>query len=171
MNRRVAVRAIILHNGKLLCARLNNHDGKTVTVTDYWSIPGGGVDIGEPLLPALERELVEELGIKPVVGNLLYVQQFIHKDTEQMEFFFHVTNTEDYLDIDPNSTTHGPIEIAALEFIDPGTEYVLPHFLASEPLAEHAASSGAPKFFNYLDAQETRPARHGTSETVSETVQ
>lgn len=150
MNRRVTVRGVIVQDGKLLGVRLKQYAGKMVTATGFWCTPGGGVDEGEPLLPALERELVEELGVRPVVGPLLYIQQFIHDGTEHLEFFFAVLNPEDYTDIDLSATTHGTIEIEQLDFIDPTKEHLLPEFLATEPLAEDIAKSGAPKFFNYL---------------------
>ena len=37
---------------------------------------GGGIDIGEAAIPALEREIFEETGVKPSVGSLLYLQQY-----------------------------------------------------------------------------------------------
>jgi 8-oxo-dGTP pyrophosphatase MutT (NUDIX family) len=61
MNRRVAVRGIVVHNSKLLCFQLGAYDGKPAV--DFWSVPGGGVDPGEGLIPALEREMIEETGI------------------------------------------------------------------------------------------------------------
>src|SRR3989344_3884201 len=64
VNRRVAVRAIVVHNGKLLCAKAKPY-GPTVN-TMIWVAPGGGIKAGEALVPALEREIVEELGIRPI---------------------------------------------------------------------------------------------------------
>ncbi|HEY4161381.1 MAG TPA: NUDIX domain-containing protein [Candidatus Saccharimonadales bacterium] len=150
MNRRVAVRGIIMRDGKLFAVRQKQYDGKAVATNDYWCTPGGGVDVGEPLIPALERELIEEVGVKPAVGPLPYVQQFMHNGTEQMEFFFAVLNPEDYADIDLSATTHGAIEIDQFGFIDPAKEHLLPEFLSTIPLAEDIAKPGAPKFFNYL---------------------
>ena len=139
-----------MQNGKLLAVRLKQYAGKATITSDYWCTPGGGVDVGEPLIPALERELVEELGVRPVVGPLLYVQQFEHNSTEHMEFFFAVLNPEDYRSVDLANTTHGTTEIERFGFIDPAKEHLLPAFLTSEPLAEAVAHPGAPKFFNYL---------------------
>lgn len=68
----------------------------------------------------------------------MYVQQFAleNEGTEFLEFFFHVTNGEDYLNIDLSKTTHGEQEIAEIGFVDPRQSQVLPTFLATEPLAE-----------------------------------
>lgn len=151
INRRIAVRAIILDDDRLLCVRQKNYNGNAVIGDNtYWCVPGGGVDIGEPLLPALEREMIEELGVKPAIGNLLYVQQFDFKDWEHMEFFFHITNAKDYLQIDLSKTTHGSLEIAELNFINPTAHDVLPKFLTTEHLSEHAANFTGTKFFDYL---------------------
>lgn len=151
MNRRVAVRAVVLHEGKLLCVQHKRRPGKPVSEKgSYWCLPGGGVDAGEPLLPALKREMVEELGVEPTIGNLLYIQQFVDGDIEHMDLFFHVTNAEDYLHVDLSKTTHGAIEIDAVSFIDPAADYVLPRFLATEPLAEHIATNQSVKVFNNI---------------------
>lgn len=60
-NRRIAVRGIIVKDKKILCVRLNNYKGNAiVNESEFWCTPGGGVDIGEPLIPTLEREMIEE---------------------------------------------------------------------------------------------------------------
>lgn len=151
MNRRVAVRAIIVRDGKLLCVRLNNYAGKTIAdITDYWCTPGGGVNPGEALLPALKREIIEELGPEPQIGNLLFIQQFVHKDTEQLEFFFHVLNADDYVDVDVSKASHGAIEIAKVDFIDPKSgENVKPTFLTQVSL-ENLETLATPQIFDYV---------------------
>lgn len=151
-NRRVAVRGMILKDDKLLCVRLKKYQGKaTDDGQDYWCTPGGGVDVGEPIILALERELIEELGVKPVVGNLLYIQQFEHDGTEHLEFFFHVANAQDYKNIDLSTTTHGAIEIAEINFIDPLASTLLPAFLTQQNIAADVAN-GQTKFFNYINS-------------------
>jgi len=52
---RLAVRALIFHEGKVLLV----HE----KVADRWSFPGGGIDYGEDISQALPRELAEELGV------------------------------------------------------------------------------------------------------------
>lgn len=148
--RRIAVRGIVVKDGKLLCVRQKAYNGRaTNDANDYWCTPGGGVDVGESLIPALERELVEETGVKPVVGNLLYIQQFSNKETEHIEFFFHVENAEDYMSIDLNSTSHGAIEIAQIDFIDTSEHKVMPTFLMNTDLTTDA-TRGTTTIFNNI---------------------
>lgn len=148
MKRRVAVRGIFILDGKLLCAQLKQY--KTSISGDFWSVLGGGIEDGEALIPALEREIVEETGIRPVVGSLLYIQQYSSTETENLEFFFNILNPRDYLDVDLAKTTHGSKEIDKLEFIDPATHIVLPEFLKYETYT--SLGSVPTKIFNYLSA-------------------
>lgn len=152
MNRRVSVRAIALHEGKLLCVKLKQYNQLASTMDGAWCIPGGTLEEGEALIQGLEREMTEETGIKPVVGNLLYVQQFSEKDKnkEHLEFFFHVTNAEDYLDIDLAQTSHGNAEIEQIAFVDPAATNILPRFLGTEPLTQHAAAAAPAKIFSFM---------------------
>ncbi len=150
MVRRISVRGIVLHKGKLLCVRLKPYKDslRLKDNSDYWCLPGGGLNEGEALLAGVEREMVEETGIKPAIGNLLYVQQFAHGERDYLEFFFHIKNAEDYLRIDLSETTHGELEIAEINFIDPAVVRVLPEFLQAEPLSEVIAGNGPTKIFS-----------------------
>ena len=141
--RQIAVRGIVLHEGKLLCVRLKPYKGHLERDNSYWCLPGGGLDDGESLIAGIEREMLEETGVKPLVGDLLYVHQFAYDDRDNIEFFFHITNSEDYLHIDLAKTTHGLQEIEEIGFVNPSTTHILPEFLKTEPLDELAAS-GAP---------------------------
>lgn len=147
--RRIAVRGIILKNGCLLCVKLKDKDGQSL---DFWCVPGGGVDDKEALIPGLEREIIEETGIKPVIGNLLFVQQFAQGETEHLEFFFRIDNTDDFTQVDLSKTTHGQAEIAKFAFIDPSKHRVLPLFLQTEDLTA-VGSMTAPKILSYLDKE------------------
>jgi ADP-ribose pyrophosphatase YjhB (NUDIX family) len=150
MTRKVTVRGIVLHEGKLLCVKLKPYKDHLKRDNSYWCLPGGGLDDGEALLTGVEREMVEETGIKPMVGNLLYVQQFAFEGKDYLEFFFHITNSEDYLHIDLTKTTHGMEEIEEIKFIDPAVIRVLPEFLGTEPLGIHATANGATKVISRM---------------------
>ncbi len=125
--RRIGVRAIIFKDGKLLANKFHAEDGESA----HWATPGGGLDPNESLAEGLRREIVEETGITPRIGRLLFVQQFRSNRpdcNEELEFFFHVTNPEDFVSIDLAATTHGFQELTRCEFIAP-TEHILPQFL------------------------------------------
>lgn len=122
----IRVRALIEYKGKLLFVQHPHHPEGT------WSLPGGRVDDGELLERAIERELIEELGVKPELGPVRYIHQlFLANGDESLEFFFAITNGEAYTHIDLGATTHGALEIRKTSFINPSAHTVLPEFLAS----------------------------------------
>lgn len=71
---RIRVAAIIVEDGQLLLVR-HEKDG-----VFYWMLPGGGVDYGETLAEALQRELRDELCIEAEIGPLLLANDSIPED-------------------------------------------------------------------------------------------
>jgi ADP-ribose pyrophosphatase YjhB (NUDIX family) len=142
--RRIAVRAVIAEGDKLLLVKLLS-GGKPLP---FYSTIGGGLDDGESLIDGVIREVVEETGVIPKVGKLLCIQQYADKN-DNLEFFFHVTNTEDFKNIDLSKTTHGMEEIAEVGFFDPSDVKVLPDFL-KDVSVEELVNSDEVKIFNYL---------------------
>ena len=67
---RIRVCAVLRWHGRVLLCR-HEKPGK-----EYWLLPGGGVEVGESLLDALHRELVEEVGIEddlPIEGPVAVI--------------------------------------------------------------------------------------------------
>lgn len=155
MKRRVNVRGIIINDkGELFCQRLTarNSDGR-----NFWCTPGGGLDDMEELTAGLKREMIEETGVEPEIGSLLFIQQFAesgensaHGPSEQLEFFFHITNWQDYENIDLKATTHGVAEIAECGFVDPKTTHILPATLCEIDINQLIENSSAIPIFNEL---------------------
>lgn len=66
----------------------------------YYALPGGGQDYQEPIIDALQRECVEEIGAEVTIGSLAFVREYIGKNHEfsetdhhihQVEFIYHCT--------------------------------------------------------------------------------
>lgn len=72
---RVAVGAVVIHQGKVLLVLRNKAPAK-----DMWAIPGGSVDLGETLQAAAEREVLEETGLLIKAGQVIYTFDAIHRD-------------------------------------------------------------------------------------------
>ena len=147
-NRRINVRAIIYQDGKILAVKHKEKDGSEA---NYWATPGGGLELCESLADGLTRELIEETNVKPIIGKLLFIQQFYRKNKEQLEFFFLVENSQDYSDIDLTKTSHGMIEIARIEYIDAKEKGILPEFIGNIDIESYITKDLPVEIFNYLD--------------------
>ena len=96
----VRCRAVILNEEKMLVVK-HSPD------FDFYAFPGGKLEYGEDVLECMERELVEELGIRPNIGRLLYVRSFINKEKIQsIQFFFEIKNSADYLNTEELARSH-----------------------------------------------------------------
>jgi len=148
MNGRLAVKAVIVRENTLLCVKLKDY--ADVIAGDYWCLPGGTLEAGETLTAGLHHEMMEETNIPPQIGSLLYISHYHANQREHLEFFFHVSNAEDYTNIDLSNASHAAEEIAALEFVNPKITHILPKFLTTEPLADQISQSLPTKVFSDL---------------------
>ena len=71
------VGAIILDGDRVLLVERGNEPLKGV-----WSIPGGALETGEPLVEGVRRETREELGLEVEVGELVELFERITRDAE-----------------------------------------------------------------------------------------
>lgn len=118
---RLAVRAVIVHQGRLLL--VNAWPGQ---VSDLWCVPGGGVERGQSLPDALIREIHEETGLTIAVGAPCLVNEFHDpaRDFHQVDIYFHATIADGALRpdwSDPAGVVNRwrwvtPSELAALRF-------------------------------------------------------
>jgi len=89
---RVAVRALIVQDGKLLLVKEADDN--------WWALPGGGVDHGETVESTLVREVEEELGVpaNEVSSDFEIVHYNIGNvvnNVPRMNLFFKVTVPEE----------------------------------------------------------------------------
>ncbi|MHC5018699.1 MAG: NUDIX domain-containing protein [Planctomycetota bacterium] len=91
---RIAVKAVIIEDGKLLCISYRDQYGP------WFTMPGGGQRHGETLEAAVRRECLEEAGIEVDVGPLLWTRDYVvalyhdshgNPEEHQIELFFRCT--------------------------------------------------------------------------------
>ena len=84
---RIAARALILHENKLLLVNAWRND------VSLWCLPGGGVENQCSLPDTLRREVFEETGLEISVGAPALVNEFFDPRSEfhQIEVFFRCT--------------------------------------------------------------------------------
>jgi 8-oxo-dGTP pyrophosphatase MutT (NUDIX family) len=92
---RIAVRALILHQDRLLL--VNAYPGARLGL---WCAPGGGCEAGQSLPQNLIREVHEETGLTITVGPPALVNEFHDPDTgfHQIDLFFRCTLVSGGLD-------------------------------------------------------------------------
>ncbi|MCX7891638.1 MAG: Nudix family hydrolase [Burkholderiales bacterium] len=83
----VAVAVLVRADGAVLLAQ--RPEGKVYA--GYWEFPGGKVEPGESVRAALERELVEELGVRPERAYPWVTQTFAYPHASVRLHFFRVT--------------------------------------------------------------------------------
>ena len=86
---RVRVCGLLVTGQGLLLAGLQG----LIPEGNFWIPPGGGLEFGETLHQALQREFSEETGLAVNVHELLRLHQFIKPPLHALEFFFRVTHT------------------------------------------------------------------------------
>lgn len=73
---------LIIENEKILTMQYN-YGGQ-----DVYNLPGGNLEFGEYLNDALAREMVEEMGIKVSVGELILVGEVHNVEQKKQTFHF-----------------------------------------------------------------------------------
>jgi mutator protein MutT len=85
----VGVGAVIVEQGRVLLVRRGSEPLK-----GRWSLPGGLVEVGEPLLAAVVREVREETGLTVEPVELIELLDRIHREDERVRYHYVIA---DYL--------------------------------------------------------------------------
>jgi 8-oxo-dGTP diphosphatase len=76
---RVSVKAVVVADAQILLLKHRDAEG------DWYSLPGGGQRHGETLPEAIERECLEETGLRVRMGRLLFIRDYIADNHEFAE--------------------------------------------------------------------------------------
>ncbi len=107
----VTSRAVIVDGDKMLLVENKKNE------SNFYCTAGGRMEFGEDPRQTLGREIFEELGIKPEIGNLLYINTFNDGETQAVDFLYEVLNTVDYKDIEKLKGTHS-FELSKIVWLD-----------------------------------------------------
>lgn len=143
----VGVGGVVVRGQRALLIRRGHEPRK-----GEWSIPGGVVELGEPLHAAVRRELEEETSLTVEVGPLVEVFDRIHRDSAgRVRFHFVIF---DYVcraadgDAAPGSDADEVAWVTAEELAAYG---VNPHAAAVVRKALEVAAGRTPGFSSTLD--------------------
>ena len=100
----VKVRGVIIHEGKIFLCKAASRNGRG----GFYCLPGGTLEPGESRKEWLRREIIEELGVEPIIENLIYTQELIRLDgTTTLDFWYEIKNNKDFFNIDISKCSHG----------------------------------------------------------------
>jgi ADP-ribose pyrophosphatase YjhB (NUDIX family) len=108
----VGVGAVIVAEGKVLLVKR-----KYDPLAGRWSLPGGGVEVGETLEESVAREMREETGLDIEVGPVIEVFDRILRDEDgRVRYHFVLV---DYLCWPAGGTLQAGSDVADAVFVDP----------------------------------------------------
>ena len=141
---RNAVRAIIQRDGAVLMQK------KWSETKGYWyTLPGGGQDVQETLVQALQRECKEEIGVEVRIDGLIHVADFYkQRETEfpstrhLVEFMFACDVPPDYLPINGSHPDKHQVDVVWLPVSEVKQHRLFPAGLAKVLVAVQSAEGG-----------------------------
>ena len=79
----VGVGAVVVHEGRVLLVRRGREPLK-----GHWSLPGGLLELGEPLMDGVAREVREETGLIVEPLELVELLDRVHRDGERVRYHY-----------------------------------------------------------------------------------
>jgi ADP-ribose pyrophosphatase YjhB (NUDIX family) len=85
----VGVGAVVVHEGRVLLVQRGREPLK-----GHWSLPGGLLEVGEPLLTGVAREVLEETGLVVEPIEFIELLDRIHREGDRVRYHYVIA---DYL--------------------------------------------------------------------------
>jgi 8-oxo-dGTP diphosphatase len=126
----LAVSAAVFRDGRALIIRRAR-----APLLGHFSLPGGGVEVGETMVAALARELMEEVGIEAeIIAFNRHVEAIFHEGSRIRTHFVIASFVARWIRGEPRLSD----EVDAADWIDPGAKLPSP---ATPELSEVLASA------------------------------
>lgn len=94
------VRGVMVKDGKIFLCKLAR--------AGFYCLPGGTLEPGETRIEGLRREIIEELGVEPKIGPMVYSQEFTRSSgLTTYDFWYAIENARDFENVDISKATHG----------------------------------------------------------------
>lgn len=88
-----------------------------ISSQDFWSPPGGGIQLAEKAEDCVVREFKEEVGLSIKIVKFLFACEFIQSPLHAIELFFEVTSLDDQLSVGSDPEPGSPPIIQAVKFM------------------------------------------------------
>lgn len=122
---------IVVGNGIVFASHPDNRTPRRNQT--FWSPPGGGVEKGESILQAAEREAFEEVSLRVVAERPIYAQEFTSESfgNRTLELFI-LCRLADGESLDNMKADHEITDAALLTRQTSAGEQILPEVFASQ---------------------------------------
>lgn len=105
---KIKVRGVIKKNDKIFFAFVNKGG--------FYCLPGWTYEWWESFQQCLQREFIEELGIKPEIWKCVLIREFKNIQQElYLDIWFEILNVDDFNEVNNQSATHA-FEISDAKF-------------------------------------------------------
>lgn len=143
---RLRVNGLIVRNEKLLLLKMKS----PTRDRPFWIPPGGGVELGEPLESALQREILEETGISIRKPEMWYISEYIHKPWHAVEFYFFCREAkgDPHLGSDPelDDDQQFLMDCSFVRFQELSQIPLVPTYLSTKFIEDYRSGKKAPEF-------------------------
>ena len=129
----VAVGAVVVDQGRVLLVRRGREPLK-----GHWSLPGGMLEVGEPLTAGVVREVREETGLTVQPLELVELLDRIHRDGDRIRYHYVIA---DYLCRVVGGTLKAASDADAVRWVE-RSEWIGTDALVVDPVTVRVLEAG-----------------------------